>query len=357
MSGPFVLKIVVENSVLDLWTINMTIRSLSKEFASVGDHAMEEHASYLVGLKKVNAEFKFHYCTLCGKPHLDDGSWEGGLCECRRLLEEEPSSSTNQAESTSRMREIQRRQRLRVVGDPRLDPLFAGLSSKSKMLRTAHFTMTFSKEVMWCILGSAWLYRLSILPTLLQIGMAPMFKQYNESAVDILSLCIYLDLLRKEFCSPGVNGTNLVDIVLQVLAADPSEAEHSQELLNNDSACFETFLGNNEAGQLLSAISKSFWEIFSLHGLDDNAVFVDVLKNLGNCFGTFLTQVDCAHPASLFLTEEKLQAMLRGLPETFVWMPIYGGRPEDYVPPVNRFASHAATGPNGGGAPAGHPEE
>jgi hypothetical protein len=46
MSGPLVLKIVVESSVLDLRMINDTIRSLSKEFQTIRDNAMVEHTSF-----------------------------------------------------------------------------------------------------------------------------------------------------------------------------------------------------------------------------------------------------------------------------------------------------------------------
>jgi hypothetical protein len=103
MSGPLVLKIVVESSVLDLWMMNDTIRSLSKEFQTIGDHAMVEHASFREALKRVNFDFKFHYCTLCEKPHHVDGSWEGELCDCR--LDEPPPS---EQEHATRTREIHR---------------------------------------------------------------------------------------------------------------------------------------------------------------------------------------------------------------------------------------------------------
>lgn len=239
--------------------------------------------------------------------------------------------------------------RLRAVGDPRLDPLFAGLSSKAKFLRTVHFTMLFSQHVTRCILSSSWLYRMSLIPTLVPLNMALEFKRYNESAVGKLSICIYVDVLRKDFCSTGEDRTNLLDIALQVIAADPSEAEHYQTLLNNDEACFDMFVGSNGAGRLIAAMYKSFWKILFLHG-DDNTMLLDVLKNLGNSIRTFLTEPE--HEASLFLSSELIQDMLHSLPETFVWMPIYGGRQEDYVPPVNRFASHATQ--QNGGVALGH---
>ena len=69
---------------------------------------------------------------------------------------------------------------------------------------------------------------------------------------------------------------------------------------------------------------------------------MDLLKNLGNSIGLFLTERH--HNARMFLDEVFLEALLRHIPETFVWMPIYGGRAEDYVPPVNQFAHYATQG-------------
>ena len=171
----------------------------------------------------------------------------------------------------------------------------------------------------------------------LPLNLAGVFKQYNECAIGLLSICIYVDVLHKEFCSTGMHCSNLLDIALQVLAADPSEEEHYRQLLDNDAACIEMFLGDDGAiGRLFSAISNSFWKILNLGGEGDT-MFLDALKNLGNTIGTFLTEPE--HKASLFLESEVIESMIRRLPETFVWMPIYGGRQEDYVPPANRFTS------------------
>ena len=344
MFGPAVLKIVVENSVLDLVTINNTIRSLSKAFREIGENAMVEHESFKRGLHKVNSDFKFHYCILCEKPHVRDGSWEGSLCDCRL------DATSNDAAVA---RETHRRTNLGKVGDPRMDPLFAGLSSKAKLIRLAQFATSFAKNVMMVILSSGWLYRMSAFP-LVPLHLAAMFKQYNEGGLGKLSICVYVDILHEEFRSTGRNCTNLLDITLQVLAADPSEDEHHRQLLGNDAACITMFLSSDEAGErLCKAIHESFLKILGLNSGDD-ALLLDLLKNLGNSVGTFLTEPQ--YDASLFLGEERIQDILRRLPETFVWMPIYGGRPEDYVPPVNRFASHAATRENGG-APSGDQEE
>ena len=345
MFGPEVLKIVVENSVLDLLTINNTIRSLSKAFREIGDNAMVEHESFRQGLRKVNSDFKFHYCILCEKPHVRDGSWEGTLCDCRL------DATSNDAGVVAR--ETHRRTNLGKVGDPRMDPVFAGLSSKAKLIRLVQFTTSFAKSVMMVVISSGWLYRTSVFP-LIPLHMAAMFKQYNESGFGKLSLCMYIDILHEEFRSTGRNCTNLLDIALQVLAADPSEDEHNRQLLENDDACITMFLSSDGAAdRLCKAIQESFLEILGLN-FGDDALFLDMLKNLGNSVGTFLTERQ--YDASLFLEKECIQSILRSLPETFVWMPIYGGRPEDYVPPVNRFASHAATREDGG-APSGHQEE
>jgi len=347
MFGPEVLKIVVENSVLDLLTINNTIRSLSKAFREIGDNAMVEHESFKQGLHKVNSQFKFHYCILCEKPHVRDGSWEGPLCACRL---DGPSSS-----DAAVAREIHRRTNLGKVGDPRMEPIFAGLSSKAKLIRLVQFRTSFAKDVMMVILSSGWFYRMSAFP-LFPLHLEAVFKQYNESGFQDLSICMYVDILQKEFRSTGRNCTNLLDIALQYLAADPSEVEHYQQLLDNDEACLTTFLGSDDGAgdRFCKAIRESFFKILGLNSAND-ALFLDLLKNLGNSVGTFLTERQ--YDASLFLEEDHIQSILRSLPETFVWMPIYGGRPEDYVPPVNRFASHAATRENEGASSAGHQEE
>ena len=291
---------------------------------------MVEQAWFRRGLKKVNSKFKFHYCTLCKKPYVVDGSWESDLCDCRL-----DASKVSEHDAT---REIHRRIHLQVVGDPRLDPSFAGLSSKAKLLRTLSFTVSFAKKVMVCIISSSWLFRLSAIP-LLQLKLVENFKLYNETGFGFLSICIYVDLLSKEFGSTGMHGTNLLDIALQVLAADPSEEEHYQQLLNNDEVCFETFLGSDEAcDRLCTAITESFWKILSIHR-EGNCTLLEALKNLGNSIGAFLTERK--KDVAICLESQHIQGILHRLPETFVWMPIYGGRQEDYVPPANRFASHA----------------
>ena len=66
-------------------------------------------------------------------------------------------------------------------------------------------------------------------------------------------------------------------------------------------------------------------------------MLLDALKNLGNSIGTFLTEPE--HDASFVLGQEHIHGVIRRLPETFVWMPIYGGRQQDFVPPANLFAS------------------
>ena len=83
MTRSLVLQIVVESSFLGLLTIDTKIRPLSKEFDVVGLKAMQEHASYHKGLKMVNSDFKLHFCSLCEKPYVDDGSWKvDDLCCC-----------------------------------------------------------------------------------------------------------------------------------------------------------------------------------------------------------------------------------------------------------------------------------
>jgi hypothetical protein len=194
--------------------------------------------------------------------------------------------------------------RIRAVSDPRLDPVFAGLSSKANYLRTFHFMVSFSQHVTECIVSrSGWLYRMSLFPMMRPLNLAPVFLYYNERGAGILSICIYVDILRKEFCSTG-----------------------------------DMFLCSNGADRLFRAISRSYEKILTLHA-EDNTLLVEVFKNLGNSLGTFLTERE--HEASLILSSERIQDMLHSLPETFVWVPIYGGRQEAYVPPVNRFVGHA----------------
>lgn len=320
----FVLKIVVENSVLDLATINMKIRSLSKEFQVVGEKAMVDHASYKQGLKSINSDFKFHYCSLCEKPYVEDGSWVGDLCDCH-------------LDESNHAQEIKRRMNLRAVGDPRLDPSFVSLSTKSKLLRTAAFTFEFPRQAIVPIARSSWLYRMTAMP-LLRLNLFR-FREWNETGFNLLSICILVDQLRKEFCSVGPHRT-LLDIALEVLANPSMENE---QLLDDDIACIRRFLSDGQqGGRLFASICDSFFKILSLHSSgEDSIIFSESLKNLGNSIGTFL--MDPEHKADIFLEQQHRQDMIRRLPETFVWMPIYGGNQEDYVPPVNRFASHGAS--------------
>ena len=127
MSGPLVLKLVVESCTLDVPTIPDTIRALSSEFREIGDEVMNEHPSYRRGLKATNSSYRFHYCTLCEKPYVYDGSWEGDLCSCRLLAVDGDDEQSRHAMN----RESLRRMRLAAaaVGDPRDDSSFAGLPS------------------------------------------------------------------------------------------------------------------------------------------------------------------------------------------------------------------------------------
>lgn len=326
--GPLVLEIVVSNSVLDLGVIGRTIRSLSTEFRVIGDRAMVEHASFHQALKKVNSEFKFHYCSLCEKPHVADGSWDDGdLCHCR-------------LDESLHAQEIQRRMRLRAVGDPRQDPLFAALSTKTKFIRMVRFASEFSEQAMIYMGCSGWLYRLTGFP-LIDLNLTRM-KQWNETGFNFLSACILVDVLRKEFSSVGPHHTTLLDMVLEIFAADQSEGSRYQELLNDDAACLEKY-GMQATNELIHSISLSFFEILSLHAAGNSEITLgDSIKNLGNSIGTFLTdESETNANVNMFLKPSFIQDMIRQLPETFVWMPIYGGRAEDYSPPVNRFAGSA----------------
>lgn len=332
MMSSLVLQIVVESSVLDLMMINEKIRSLSKEFRVIGSKAMEEHATYQKELMKINSGFKFHYCSLCEKPHVADGSWKDDLCHCH-------------LDENLHAQEISRRTHLQVVGDPRLDPSFASLSTETKFVRMIKFVPEFSWQAIGHIVTSGWLYEMSCAP-LFQLNLALSLKQWNETALNLLIICIYVDVLRKEFCSMGPRCTTLLDLALQVLEND-SEVARYQELLDDDEAAMATFLGDDEEKlkRLLFSIHQSFMDILSLHASGDDSVLPllsDLLKNLGNSIGMFLTERD--NNAPMFLERSFIDETLRRLPETFVWIPEYGGNREDYVPPVNQFAHYATQG-------------
>ena len=130
--------------------------------------------------------------------------------------------------------EISRRIRLGAVGDPRLDPSFASLSTKSKMLRMIEFSGGLSTQAMDCIANSGWFYRM-ITFTLSRTYLRS-FPEDNPIAFLLFITCIFVDLLRKEFCSVG--STPLLDIALQVLqnSSEEVERERYRELLNDDEA-------------------------------------------------------------------------------------------------------------------------
>lgn len=188
------------------------------------------------------------------------------------------------------------------------------------------------------------------------------FPSYNATAVSILSTCIYADLMRKELTSPGVNSTILLDVALYVLSADSqTEQERRRQFLDDDEACNAKFFGHDEASseignRLLSAVSHSFLEILGLY-TEDSPEVLDMIKNIGNSVGIFLTKVEHSRGCTC-LSSGHIEHIMGLLPQTFVWMPSYGGLQEDYVPPVNRFANYdAASHEEADAAPAQQREE
>ena len=327
-----VLEIVVLSGFLDVLKIDRDIRCLSKEFQSIGSIAEEDHPNFKTGLWKTNHNFKFMWCRICKKMYHSDGTNnDDSRCIC--VLTELGGPG-----------EIERKRRLhiRALADPRLDRSFPSLSIRAKAVRTTTFALVFSSKSFSVLGRSNWLYRMTMVP-LFELGLAPQLKQWNEVGLGLLSTCMLIHTFYKA-CSSVENDCLLLDIAFEIFS-NPSKVDEYLTLLDNDDECIMKWLSND--GQPVSLL-KSFFDslllILKLHDddLNNEYTLAEHFKYLGNSLGRFIS-----NPEHMTLLGPcHLEYMYSQLPKTFVWMPMYGGSKEAYIPPVNEFASVVTSTPS-----------